>query len=178
MLSAVVSIEVVVGQGRQDGSSVNARPDLAGSWRLDLSKSNLGSLKPDLLYDQLFLEIFYHEPKLTITRKVIKDKRERLQQLAYYIDSRGEKNPTFTGKGTIKSKTKWDGTSLLVDGIMSAPVGGDTIVQQMNERWEISSDGNTLTQVIKSGPFRSTFGKTVFMYQGIETIKRVFTRVH
>ena len=121
--------------------------------------------------------ISYQEPKITITSKLIKNKGERVQQLLYDTDERGEKNPTFTGKGKIESKTKWDGTLLLVNGVMFASIGGDIIAQEITEKWEISADGKTLVQVITAGPFRSKFGKTVFKYDGAETIKRVFTKV-
>jgi len=168
---------VNVGQVKVESSVNKKRANLAGNWILDMSKSDLGSLKPDLLYDSLTLLISYQEPKITITRKLIKNKHGRVQQLVYYTDERGEKNPTFTGKRTIESKTKWDGTLLLVKGIMLAPTGGDIITQETTEKWEISADGTMLVQVISAGHFRSKFGKTVFKYDGAETIKRVFTKV-
>ena len=166
-----------VAQVKVDSSVNGKRANSAGNWILDLSKSDLGSLKSDLLYDNVTLWISYHEPKITITRKLIKKKRERVQELVYYTDERGESNPTFTGKGKIESKTRWDGTRVVVNGSMLASIGGDIIGQEITEQWEISADGNSLVQTVTTGPFRSRFGKTVFKYHGGETIKRVFTKV-
>jgi hypothetical protein len=170
---------VVTGQVNEDKCSAHEAPDLSGIWMLEMSKSNLGSLKNNLLYDSLTLDISCHGAKLAIIRKQTKDKHERVQQLAYFIDGRGEKNPNFTGTGTIKSKTKWEGALLVSDGDMSTPTGGDTIVQTMAERWEISPDGKTLLQITSIGPFRSTFGKmdTISMFRGVEKIRRVFKKL-
>ena len=177
-LSMLVPVFFVVLQKQPVPSSQSATQNLTGMWVLDVSKSDMGSLKANVLYDSLTLEITHDEPKLTIIRKITKDKRERLQRLEYYPDRRGEKNPTFTGSGTVKSKMNWENTVLVLDGMISTPSGGDTMVQKVTERWEISPDGNTLTQLIKTGRLQSTFGKTNFHYAGIETIHRVFTRVH
>ena len=95
-------IGLAVNRSSAAASVTQTKPDFSGTWKLDMSASNFGGPKSDLVYDALTLIIAHHDPELKITRKIFKKKREHSQELVYFTDSRGESNPTLDGKTTVK----------------------------------------------------------------------------
>jgi len=122
-----------------------SKPDLSGTWVLDLSQSDLGSAGSNPYYDELTLEIVHHEPELKILRTLKKKKRETFQKLIYHTNKRWETNPAIDGKSWVRSQTHWDGAVLVTYGSLSQPVGG--VTTESMEKWELAPDGNTLKQV-------------------------------
>lgn len=130
-----------------------ARPDFSGTWVLDLSKSQYygarGGFKPTA---QDTLVISHGEPELRV-KQTFGSLRggERTLDLVYYTDGRGEKN-TFVGRdevslsGTVASETKWKGARLVIRGSQRARSFGDVSDFKFTEKWELSADGQTLTQ--------------------------------
>lgn len=130
-----------------------ARPDFSGTWVLDLKKSN---------YDNQYvsgsptrsvtLVISHGEPEIKVTRTfALLDGEERTAEFVYYTDGRGEKNE-IVGRdrvslgGTAASESKWKGARLVIRGTEHVKAFGDVTRVDFTEKWELSADGNTLTQ--------------------------------
>jgi hypothetical protein len=130
-----------------------ARPDFSGTWVLDLKKSGYGNVRnPRAVTLPTTLVIAHGEPEVRVTRKFPEAySEERGGEIVYYTDGRGEKN-TLVGRdrvslsGTIESHTKWKGKRLVIRGTDYLVAFGDTNSFDFTERWELSADGNTLTQ--------------------------------
>ncbi len=140
-------------------SAAQTKPDFSGIWKIDMSASDFGGRKSTPAYDELMLVISHHDPELKITRKIIKKKRERLQELLYFTDGRGESNPGLDGKTTIKSKTKWDGSNLTSKGSTSITISGASLTIEFTDKWLMSPDSKTLihTTLANSGTSRRVF---------------------
>jgi hypothetical protein len=153
---------------------VQTNPDFSGTWRLDMSASDFGGPKEGLVYDGLTLTIIHHDPELRITRRIFKKKRERSQEVVYFTDGRGESNPPIEGSGTIKSKTRWDLNRLASHAVMRVP---GTLTIESIDRWELSSDGNTLFHFTVSSLIPAS-DRTIISSDDLKGgVKRVFRRV-
>lgn len=166
VLLLLVSVTLVAAQGerRKDGKN---HPDLTGTWVLDKSKSDFGPFQSSpVVKADVTLVISHREPELKITRRASLNGRSETQELAYYTDERGEKNPSVFGKVGLESKTKWEGTRLVARSVvMRRSASGEPIRIESVERWQLSSDGRTLTQGISiNAPF------------GTQSIKQVYNR--
>jgi hypothetical protein len=125
-------------------SIAQAKPDFSGTWNLDMAASDFGASKRGLIYDELTLVITYHDPELKITRKMVKKNRERVLELVYFTDGRGESNPDFSSDAKIKSRTKWDGNTLTSKS--STIIRGSTYVIESTDKWRLSPDSQTLIE--------------------------------
>jgi hypothetical protein len=105
-----------------------------------------------------------------------KKKTTRSQELAYYTDGRGEKNPSTSENAQVESKTSWQGKVLITNGTESHPTFGDVIMFDTTDRWELSDDGNTLIEYTSSSALRSKFGKSNFGSIGAIQVKKVFRK--
>ncbi len=168
LLSVVllVPLALVAAQGEkaQGGKS---RPDLSGTWVLDKSKSDFGPFDSSpVTKADVTLVISHREPEFRVTRRTSLNGRTETQELAYYTDERGEKNPSVFGKVGLESKTKWEGSRLVARSVvMRKSPSGDPVRIESIERWQFSSDGRTLTQSITiEAPF------------GTQSIKQVYNR--
>ena len=149
-LSLIGVVFLVTVQAAQDTKQIPPAtvPDLTGTWVFNLSKSDIGSPGGSPLYDELTLTIVHREPEIQIVRWLRKKKRETTKRLIYYSDKRGESNPTMVGN-SLRSKTSWEGNVLVSAGTMRQGDPFDTVLSVLTEtieRWELSPDGNTLTQ--------------------------------
>lgn len=129
-----------------------ARPDFSGTWVLDLKKSGYQVRDPRAVTLPTTLVITHGEPEVRVTRKFSGAySEERGGEIVYYTDERGEKN-TLAGSdrvslsGTIETHTKWKGARLVIRGTEYLVAFGDANTFDFTERWELSADGNTLTQ--------------------------------
>ncbi len=156
---------------------IQGKPDFSGTWALDMTNSRFEAPKSRLVYDSLTLTVSHHDPKLEIVRKIAKKKKLRTQDLIYYTDRRGETNPSFNQSETVQSKTYWEGNILITKGTASMPIAGDLIISDTSERWELSADGRTLTQISSYKDFRSKFGNTGFAFKEQNTT-RIFIKIH
>lgn len=128
-------------------AKVQSKPDLSGTWTLDMSSSDFGGTpRKDLLYDAITLIIVHSDTELKIVRTMFKKKSERSQELVYFTDGRGETNPTMDGKDRVKSITRWDGPVL-----MSISIGAPHVFMpgishhvESTDKWELSAADNTL----------------------------------
>lgn len=143
------------------------RPDLSGTWELDRSKSDFGMFRdrPVSKADST-LVIAHRDPELKITRTLRLNGQEETKQFAYYTDGRGETNPAGIGPGEIKSKTKWDGDKVSVRAKLTRPgPGGAAYDLEMTQKWQVSSDGKTLT-----------YTTLISNQMGVQEIKLVYHR--
>jgi len=123
-------------------------PDLSGTWELDRSKSDFGpfSDRPISKADST-LVVAHRDPELKITRTLRLNGQQEVKEFGYYTDGRGETNPAALGPGEVKSKTKWDGDKVTARAKMSWPGrnGGPAYELEVTQKWQVSSDGKTLT---------------------------------
>ena len=85
--------------------------------------------------------------EIKITRKIHEKDKEKVQQLAYYSDGRGETNPTSDGTDSLKSNTKWSGKKLIIRfSTRSNTVNRNAVVNERVDEWKLSDDGQKLTQ--------------------------------
>ncbi len=153
---------------KQNQAAEKPRPDFSGTWVRDNSKSNLGPFNGSpMARAELTLVIVQRDPELKVSRKLKLSDRELRRELVYYTDGRGETNPSSFSRAEIKSKTRWDDDRIVAQSPHSrtTPAGG-TINIDTTDRWELSSDGKTLTQTT-----------TIVSPMGLRTLKQVFTRI-
>ncbi len=156
---------------------IQGKPDFSGTWVLDLTNSRFDAPKSGLVYDSLTLIISQHEPQLQIIRKLAKKKKQWEQNSIYYTDRRGEVNPSFNQSETVQSNTFWESNVLITKGTASLPLAGDVILSDISDRWELSADGKTLTEISSNRHFRSKFGNSGFAFKE-HNITKVFTKIH
>jgi hypothetical protein len=140
---------------------------LSGTWSLDKSKSDFGPFKDsEAARADVTLEVVHSEPEVKITRRAKTNGREQVQELAYYTDGRGELNPATLGRVGVKSNTKWDGNKLVARSTVTRNTPGGVVSIDTWERWQLSSDGRTLTYTVSiNSPL------------GTQSIKQVFTKL-
>lgn len=151
VLFALACAAPCAAQGEKKGT--HARPDFGGTWVLDLKKSGYGDVRgPRAVTLPTTLVITHGGPEVRVARKFSEAySGERGGDIVYYTDERGEKN-TFVGSdrvslsGTVESHTKLKGARLVIRGREYLVTFGDTNSFDFTERWELSADGNTLTQ--------------------------------
>ncbi|MDT5155811.1 MAG: hypothetical protein QOC99_3107 [Acidobacteriota bacterium] len=145
--------------------AAKSHPDLSGTWTLDKSKSDFGpfSERPIAKADAT-LVISEHDPELKITRTLSLNGQQESKEFTYYADERGETNPASIGGGIdVKSKTKWEGDKLVSHAKVTRKGQRGDFDIDTTEKWQVSSDGKTLTQSIEiSGPFGMQQLKLVF----------------
>jgi hypothetical protein len=193
MLKSFVHILIILscagvcsGSGNGPEPQKKPKPDFGGTWKLDRSKGNYAKttgLKPGA---ELVLVISQVDPEIRVTRKLTWKGDERVQQLTYYSDGRGETNPSLVTMDEAKSKTRWSGNKLVLSYSFSAgSAGRRAIILDVTEEWKLSADGKTLTQTQRTsqdlsnlpGVGATGIPRSIFI-QAIPTeIKKVFTRI-
>lgn len=113
------------------------KPDFSGKWKLDVDKSVFGPIPPpaamtrtiSLKDSEITVEQAMTGPDMNITFR-------------YSIDGKETAN-SFMG-ADFKSKTEWDGKVLVIHNDFGAgsPVNS-------TDRWTLSDDGKTYTDVLK-----------------------------
>lgn len=174
LLLTLLMIPGVARDGRESLKN-QSKPDLSGTWTLDMIHSDFDGPKSGLVYDSLTLIISYNDPELRIIRKLAKKKKQWSQEVSYYTDGRGEKNSSFAQSETVESKTSWQGNTLITLGTASQPIAGDEIISDTLDKWDLSADGATLIQDSSFKFFRSKFGRTKFAFKD-RHIRRVFVK--
>jgi hypothetical protein len=111
-------------------------PNLAGDWRLNLSKSNYGSFPAPLAATR---KITLSDGKLAMTTTQKSPKGELTSQLNYTTDGKESVNQLSTGES--KGTAQWIGDKLMVTS--SREIQGTTLKQ--TEIWTLSPDAKTLT---------------------------------
>jgi hypothetical protein len=149
-------------------------PDFSGTWKMDLDLSSPKAIS-DL--DDLTLVISHNPLELHIKR-IIKEKKhkERVSELTYLTNGRGERVSLLFGGEKWDSKTNWVNDTIVCKFTVTEYISAssDFYYVDYKETWALSQHGNTLT---------ITTEKTVRNVQDFyrntykdETYRRVFHR--
>lgn len=113
-----------------------AKPNFAGDWKLNVSKSDFGQMPAP---DSMTQKITHEDPNLKIAVKQTGERGEFQFEASYTTD--GKECSNQFGPGTVKSTLKYDGETLL---ITSKGTFGDNEFT-MTDKWTISTDGKVMT---------------------------------
>ena len=121
-------------------------PNLSGTWKLDIAKSNFGQFPPPASQTD---SIEHNEPSL----KIVEDQKGGMMgdmNLTTTLRSDGtETTSTGMGGSPVKSTARWEGSTLVVNSTASFQ-GSDV---KIKDSYTLSPDGKTLTEVthVESG---------------------------
>jgi len=113
--------------------SAQSDPGFSGVWKLDPARSEIRNLPapPDP-----FLKVEQSDTALTLRASSQENSAPTIS--VYPLDQRTEKRRV--GNISTSTQTKWEGSALLVNTLVSGPQNHTVM-----ERWKRSRDGNTLT---------------------------------
>ena len=172
--SVLCSLSIlVVGQNRAD------KPNLSGTWR-QVETKNIAKMPGQTDLFEKTLVIVHREPEINITTQLKDNGRTKELETVFFTDRRGETNSGFRDSG-VKTTTRWSGNKLEIRRVdtmsvsLPNPPGGTKVIQvERIDRWELSKDGNTLTNITSlSGPDGVTFKNT----SGPGPSREVYSRV-
>ncbi|HKQ52945.1 MAG TPA: hypothetical protein VJT74_11285, partial [Pyrinomonadaceae bacterium] len=140
-----------------------------------------------LPYDKVTVAIIQRESEIKITRLAqLKGEWQKLSEVTFFTDERGEENEIFLvegGKprkvGQAETKTRWKGKRLVVKGKDQFRLGGQVLERAFTDTWELSADGETLTQTTESYDTRRPARIGVVNRKemmGSPVVKRVYKR--
>lgn len=130
---------------------------LNGTWKLDNSKSDLGSSAHNpLATADVTMTIEINEPEVHLSRNMIVNGQEHIGDWLYYTDGRGETNSAFLSGSGLKTITKWSGSKLVSTASFDLNASGNAIHVEAKETWELSRDGKTLINSISTSNPRGT----------------------
>jgi hypothetical protein len=123
------------------------KPDFSGTWTLDRDKSELGSGGGGRMAATTVV-IEHKDPQLTIKRTIqTQSGDERVIEAKYTTD--GKTNTNETARGSVESKTIWEGSKIVTDSTRQTQNG----TMEIRETYSFSADGKTLTiqNAVKDG---------------------------
>lgn len=120
-------------------AQANAHPGLAGTWTLDVSKSDQGPLTPQALS----YVVEQNGDQLHVVRDVTNQLGHSVSSQVYGIDGKPYKNAFKQGEVdvTLTSVLSWDGSTLVFKNVLSQQ--GQEAHQ--TDRWTVAPDGKTMT---------------------------------
>jgi len=131
----------------------DAKPNFSGTWKLNLTKSQLGPMAPDSRTDV----IDHKDPAIRESVNSSSSQGDFQMETAYTTDGKEAKN-TIMGSD-FTTKAHWEGNALIVDTKGTTDNGDVTI----HGKYELSDDGKTLTKSDHiSGGFGEADEKLVF----------------
>ncbi len=113
-------------------------PNLTGEWKLDLTRSQYGSVPAPVMVTR---KIKQEGISLSLSTYQKTAQREATTELNYTTDGKVCINKVSTGEA--KGTAKWDGSNLVIES--SQQVQGAEL--KSREVWILSPDGKTLTIV-------------------------------
>jgi len=114
-----------------------AAPDLSGTWKVNMKKSDFGQFPAPSSMTQ---KVSHTDPKLTVELKMVGDQGEFGFTSNYTTDGKESTNQGFGGSEN-KSVAKWDGETLMID---TKGTFGDN-AYTMKDKWTLSDGGKVLT---------------------------------
>jgi hypothetical protein len=126
---------------------VLAKPNFSGDWKLDLSKSSFGQMPAP---GSMTNKITHEDPKLASNTRQSGEQGDFEFESTYTTDGKECSNDMLGNP--VKSILKWDGDTLLIDA--KGKFGDNDFTMQ--DKWTLSSDGQTLTIV---RVFKSSMGE-------------------
>jgi hypothetical protein len=121
----------------QSTSPAAAKPNFSGRWRMVRDKSKFGTFKmPDIIVRV----IDHHDPTLNVHTVQTAGKQTTMSDVSYFTNG-NESSNSINGR-EAESKAFWDGAALVVKTNMLTAKGENEVIE---DRWELSADGKTLT---------------------------------
>lgn len=118
-------------------SAQSDKPNFTGEWQMDAAHSDFGGFpKPTTV----LRSIVQKNPELTVATTQRGVNGESTSHALYRLDGVDTTNQFSSGEGT--SHTFWDGNTLVIRTDMK---GRNDLEIEMQDRWSLSPDGNTLT---------------------------------
>jgi hypothetical protein len=149
MAVALVSITIAayVTEHRNDVQA-QRRPDLTGTWKLNLSKSKTqdGSLMTEL-YDSFVMTIDHREPQLNIEQNIVQEGSRRIVPITVTTDGKETKSKILNAPATASAK--WDGDTLSISLRRELAEGG--YVESIRTL-RVSPDGKTMSAKVTINP--------------------------
>jgi hypothetical protein len=115
---------------------VDAKPNLSGDWKLNVSRSEFGEFPAP---SSMTMKNSHEEPALKALSKVVSDAGEATYDLNFRTD--GVETVNMAGPTELKTTSKWDGDVLVMN---TKGTFGDTEVTLV-DKWDLSDGGKTLT---------------------------------
>jgi hypothetical protein len=115
------------------------KPDFSGTWKMDPDKSVFGPVPPTT---SMTLEIDHKDPAISLHQTSTGPEGDRNVTAKYSTDGKETVND-FMGT-EIKSKTHWDGRTLVIDSSLDA--GGAEV--KLTGKWTLSDGGKTFTYAL------------------------------
>ena len=126
----------------------DAKPDLSGTWSLDIAKSEFGGAPAP---DSIVHVIEHKDPnlKITTTQKSAQGELTNTRNVTSDGKENVNKMRTMVGEQDVHSTSSWSGRKLMT--ALKLDIQGNPI--DIAEAWELSDDGKVLTVVrdIKTG---------------------------
>lgn len=116
----------------------SAKPNFSGRWRMDKNKSNFGNFQiPDIVVQV----VEHRDPTLNVHTVETRGKQTTTADVSYFTDGTPSSN-VINGR-QAESKAYWDGKALNIRTTEKTSKGQDVVIE---DRWELSDDGETLTR--------------------------------
>lgn len=116
--------------------SAFAKPNFAGDWKMNASKSEFGQFPAPSAMTQ---KVTHEDPSLKVASKMSTDNGDMEFESTYTTD--GKECTNQFGPNPMKSTLKWDGDTLVID--TKGQFGDNDFTLQ--DKWDLSTDGKTLT---------------------------------
>jgi hypothetical protein len=118
-------------------SQTSEKPNFTGEWQMNAAKSDFGKFP---MPTTILRKIVQNGPDLTIETTQRASNGEQTARVHYRTDGGETTNQLASGPAT--SHAFWDGRTLVIRTTMK---GKGDIEVLMEERWDLSPDGRTLT---------------------------------
>lgn len=136
-----------------------AQTDFSGTWLLDKSKSDTQQLGQgrlnragnarrsdvDLSAAEQKLIVSQTDAEITVERMVLMGAQERGLRQTFRLDGTQTTNQAAGRQGELKSKAKWKGNVLVIDGTQKVNSQRGQSEMSLKEEWSLSDDGKVLT---------------------------------
>jgi hypothetical protein len=114
-----------------------AHPNFSGRWRMDKEKSQFNGFT---VPDAVIRIVDHHDPVINLHTVQTTGQKTTMTDVTYFTDNSVTTN-TIRGR-EAQCRAYWDGTALVVRTKMIMKGGEHEVIE---DRWELSADGNTLT---------------------------------
>lgn len=140
---AVFSLAVVLGGpaltfAQAAPPAAEAKPNFSGRWRMDKEKSNFATFHAPDIVVQVVDE---RGPTMNVHTVETRGKQTSTADVSYFTDGTASNN-VINGR-QAESKAFWDGKALNIRTTEKDSKGDDVVIE---DRWELSDDGQTLTR--------------------------------
>ncbi len=130
------------------------KPDLSGTWTIDLEKSDFGMMPPPTKLER---KIAHKDPDFNVTTLQANARGERTSEAKMTTDGK-ECEIQIMGR-PAKAKAVWEGKSIIVT--TKAEFQGNELTQV--EKWTLSEDGKTLqAESTLNSPMGENKSKLIF----------------